>query len=85
MFEKNVSITAQNGLHTRPAALFVKEAKVFQSDIVVEVNGKSASAKSLFKLQTLGLNQGTLINIKASGSDEQQAVESLAELISTLN
>ena len=59
MFQQEVTITAPNGLHTRPAAQFVKEAKAFQSEITVTSNGKSASAKSLFKLQTLGLTQGT--------------------------
>ena len=44
-------ITAPNGLHTRPAAQFVKEAKAFASDVTVTSGGKSASAKSLFKLQ----------------------------------
>ena len=59
MFQQEVTITAPNGLHTRPAAQFVKEAKGFTSEITVTSNGKSASAKSLFKLQTLGLTQGT--------------------------
>ena len=54
MFSKDVEITAPNGLHTRPAAQFVKEAKAFASDVTVTSGGKSASAKSLFKLQTLG-------------------------------
>ena len=84
MFQKTVTITAPNGLHTRPAAQFVKEAKAFEADIAVEVNGKSASAKSLFKLQTLGLTQGTVVNIKAEGADEQKAVETLVELMATL-
>ena len=84
MFEQKVVITAPNGLHTRPAALFVKEAKSFESTISVEVGDKSASAKSLFKLQTLGLVQGTEINIKAEGPDEQKAVEALTELMATL-
>lgn len=84
MFQQTVTITAPNGLHTRPAAQFVKEAKTFESDIAVEVNGKSASAKSLFKLQTLGLTQGTSVNVKAEGSDEQKAVETLVELMATL-
>lgn len=61
MFQQEVTITAPNGLHTRPAAQFVKEAKGFTSEITVTSNGKSASAKSLFKLQTLGLTQGTVV------------------------
>lgn len=84
MYSQDVVITAPNGLHTRPAAEFVKAAKGFQSDITVTSNGKSASAKSLFKLQTLGLAQGTAITISAEGEDEQQAVQFLVDLIPTL-
>ena len=85
MFSKDVEITAPNGLHTRPAAQFVKEAKAFASDVTVTSgDSKSASAKSLFKLQTLGLTQGTVITISAEGEDEQQAVEHLVALIPTL-
>ncbi len=84
MYQKTVTITAPNGLHTRPAAQFVKEAKGFQSDIAVEVDGKSASAKSLFKLQTLGLTKGTTVNIKAEGADEQKAVDILVALMDEL-
>ena len=84
MYQQTATITAPNGLHTRPAAQFVKEAKTFASDISVEVEAKSASAKSLFKLQTLGLTQGTSVNIKAEGTDEQQAVATLIELLAKL-
>ena len=78
MFQQEVTITAPNGLHTRPAAQFVKEAKGFTSEITVTSNGKSASAKSLFKLQTLGLT------LSAEGEDEQKAVEHLVKLMAEL-
>lgn len=84
MYQKDVTITAPNGLHTRPAAQFVKEAKTFSADITLISNGKSANAKSLFKLQTLGLTQGTVVTISANGEDEQQAVEKLISLMPTL-
>lgn len=84
MYEKSVLITAENGLHTRPAAQFVKEAKAFTSEVSVISGGKSASAKSLFKLQTLGLTKGTTITIRAEGSDEQKAVDKLAALMDEL-
>lgn len=45
MFQQEVTITAPNGLHTRPAAQFVKEAKAFTSDITLSSGGKSTSAK----------------------------------------
>ena len=51
-YSKDVVITAPSGLHTRPAAEFVKAAKGFVSDITVTSSGKSASAKAYlnFKL-----------------------------------
>ena len=84
MCQQEVTITAPNGLHTRPAAQFVKEAKAFTSDITLISGGKSASAKSLFKLQTLGLTQGTVVTISAEGEDEKQAVEHLVKLMGEL-
>lgn len=91
MYEKQVEITAENGLHTRPAAQFVKEAKVvkeakaFDADITVTSNGKSASAKSLFKLQTLGLVKGTVVTISAEGPQAKEAVEHLVALMDQLH
>lgn len=80
MYQKQVEITAPNGLHTRPAAQFVKDAKAFDADITVTSNGKSASANSLFKLQTLGLVKGAVITIAAEGAQAQEAVEKLVTL-----
>ena len=84
MFKKDVVITAENGLHTRPAAQFVKEAKQFECDIRLEAGGKQASARSLFKLQTLGLSQGSTVSIIGEGDGADKAVEHLAEFITTL-
>jgi phosphocarrier protein HPr len=84
MYQKEVKITAENGLHTRPAAQFVKEAKSFDADITVTSNGKSASAKSLFKLQTLGLVKGTVVTISAEGAQEKEAVDHLVALMDVL-
>ncbi|CUR53446.1 Phosphocarrier protein HPr [Serratia symbiotica] len=84
MFQQKITITAINGLHIRPAAQFVKTAKNFVSEITVTSNGKTANAKSLFKLQTLILTKGTVISINASGKDEQKAVEHLIKLMSEL-
>lgn len=84
MYEKQVEITAENGLHTRPAAQFVKEAQGFEADITVTSNGKGASAKSLFKMQTLGLVKGTLVTISAEGPQAQEAVDHLVALLAEL-
>lgn len=85
MYQKEATITAQNGLDDKSAAQLVMGAKEFVSEITVTAGGKSASAKSLFKLQTLGLAAGTIITISAEGPDERQAVEHLLALIPLLN
>ncbi len=85
MVSKEVIIQAVNGLHTRPAALFVKEAQRFNSNIMIENNGKQANAKSLFKLQLLNLAKNSPIQIIAEGDDQQDAVDHLASFILSLN
>jgi phosphocarrier protein HPr len=80
-----VIIEAENGLHTRPAAEFVKLAKSFASNITVKSGGKDANAKSLFKLQLLGLSKGSELRIEAVGTDDKAAVDSLAGFITSLN
>ncbi|GIU06537.1 MULTISPECIES: HPr family phosphocarrier protein [Shewanella] len=85
MYQKTVTITAKHGIHTRPAALLVKKAKSFDCDILVECNGKQASAKSLFKLQTLGLYYGIEVKVIADGEQAEQAVEEVSELLITLS
>ncbi|QJC35463.1 HPr family phosphocarrier protein [Enterobacteriaceae endosymbiont of Donacia proxima] len=84
MLQKEIIINNTHGFHTRPAALFVKEAKNFISDITITSNGKTVNAKSLFKIQTLGLTKGTLIILKTSGKDEKKAIEHLSKIIQNL-
>lgn len=78
MFKKNALISAESGLHTRPAAQFVKAAKKYAEEIEIVSNGKTATAKNLFKLQTLALVQGTQVTVQ---STNQQAVNELATFI----
>ena len=84
MFQQEVTITAPNGLHTRPAAQFVKEAKGFTSDITVTSHGNRARATRLCKRQPVGLTHGTVVTIAAEGEDEQKAVEHLVKLMAEL-
>lgn len=84
MFEKSVKITAQEGLHTRPATQLVKAAKGYEADITIIANGKSVKATSLLKLQTLGVTQGTMVTIAAEGTQAEQAVTELAALLADM-
>lgn len=74
------------GLHARPAALFVKLASKFSSNITlcnVSTSGKWANAKSILSVLTCGVKQGDTIEVKAEGVDESQAVEALEKLVAS--
>jgi phosphocarrier protein HPr len=82
MVEREAVVVPQAGLHARPAAMFVKEAKSFGSDIVVIKDGREANAKSSLKLMTLGARHGDKVVIRAEGEDEEAAVEALVAILS---
>lgn len=82
MVEREVVVVPEAGLHARPAARFVKEAKRYSSEIFVVKDGTEANAKSSLMLMTLGAHKGDKLVIRATGEDEEAAVEALAGLIS---
>ncbi len=81
MYEKEVIIQNQVGLHARPATFFIQKANEFRSNIWVEKEERKVSAKSLLGVLSLGITKGTSIKIVAEGSDETDAVNALAQLI----
>jgi phosphocarrier protein FPr len=73
----------EEGLHARPAAELAKLAKAYESTLEIVKDGQTASAKSTVKIMLLGVKEGETITIRADGSDEAQALESLVKLVST--
>lgn len=65
------------GLHARPAGLLVKQAAGFQSKVTIESGGKSADARKLIMLMSLGIKQGMEVTCRVDGEDEEAAVEAL--------
>jgi phosphocarrier protein len=83
MIEQSVTVIHPVGLHARPAAVFVQRAQAFSSKVTVSSNNRSANAKSLLGLLTLGVTKGTKILIAAEGTDEKAAIAALVELVNT--
>jgi phosphocarrier protein len=87
MKEAKIIVNNKVGLHARPAALFVQTASKFQSEINVSCHDpkenklRTANAKSILGILTLGVFQGIEITIKADGGDEGEAVVALADLV----
>ena len=84
MYVKDVVIQNQVGLHARPATFFIQKANEFKSSIWVEKDERRVNAKSLLGVLSLGIMGGTQIRIIAVGSDEEQAVEELVKLVSSV-
>lgn len=82
MAKRPVIVRLKTGLHARPAALFVQEANKFSSEIFVEKDEKKVNAKSIMGIMSLAISSGTEVNISAEGSDAEQAVIALTELVS---
>ena len=83
MYNREVVVNNQVGLHARPATFFIQKANEYKSSIWVEKDERRVNAKSLLGVLSLGIIKGTQINIIADGVDESEAVNALAELIST--
>jgi phosphocarrier protein len=77
------SFTIRNklGLHARAAALLVKTANHFESDVIVEKDGIEVDGKSIMGILMLAASKGTRITLKIEGKDSTQALQSLGELI----
>ena len=81
MFQKDIVIPNETGLHARPATFFIQKANEFKSGIWVEKEDRRVNAKSLLGVLSLGIVKGTTITLIADGADEKEAVEALVELV----
>ena len=82
--EIDLDIRNPSGLHARPAAVFVRAAAGFQSDIRVanlSTGGPEVSAKSVIAVLSLGAGKGHRIRLRIDGEDERAAATSLGELV----
>ena len=77
MKEIKYVIMDEVGIHARPAALLVQEAKKFSSTIMFIKGEKSAKATSLMKLMGMGIVKGDEVTIRIEGDDEEAAAEAI--------
>ncbi|MDD2752502.1 MAG: HPr family phosphocarrier protein [Candidatus Omnitrophica bacterium] len=73
----------KQGLHARPAALFVQVANKYDSRIIVKSNKEEVNGKSIMGILMLGAEQGTEIIIEADGDDAQVAIVELEKIVTS--
>ncbi len=69
------------GLHARPAAFLVQEAKKFSSQIIIRKGDKSANAKNVLQVLSLGADVGDEIEVIITGNDENEAAQAIQKLL----
>ncbi|ASN04889.1 phosphocarrier protein HPr [Virgibacillus necropolis] len=81
MKEQTFTITADTGVHARPATLLVNKAGQFESEVEVTYNGKTVNLKSIMGVMSLGVPKGAEVKVTATGGDEEEALAGVAEVI----
>ena len=81
MASRTVVVTNPQGLHARPADLFVKLATRFAAKVELVKGDERVDGKSILAILTLAAAAGTRLSIEADGPDAEQALDALAKLV----
>lgn len=81
MQKKSYTITAETGVHARPATLLVNKASQYESEIELHYKDKTVNLKSIMGVMSLGIPQGADIEIVADGSDAEEALKGIDQVI----
>lgn len=81
LIKKELIVKNKQGLHARPAALFVQVANKFDARIRVRRNKEEVNGKSIMGILMLGAEQGSSIIIEAEGDDAHTAILELEKII----
>ena len=81
LIEKIVVIKNKQGLHARPAALFVQIANKFNSDITISKGKHKVNGKSIMGIMMLEAGIGSRVTMVANGDDAESAVKELETLL----
>ena len=80
--EKEIKIMSPQGLHARPAAMFVQIASKYDSSIVVTKGSESVNGKSIMGILMLGAQQHSQVKVTVEGEDAEKAINELEQFLS---
>ena len=81
MISKKVTIINKLGLHARAASKLVNKANQFESDVFIDKQGNRINAKSIMGVMMLAASKGTEILLEVDGSDEEDCMKAVVQLI----
>jgi len=83
LVEKVFKLESGDGLHARPAGLFVKALSPYKSAVEVELKGQKKNGKSIMSLMSLGAAPGDELKISINGDDADRAMSALEQLFAS--
>ena len=78
---KTLTILNEVGLHARPASMIVKRLLQFESEVFIEKDGRKVNGNSIMGILMLAAGKGSRIRVEADGSDAQEALDAVEQLI----
>ncbi|MDE6607908.1 MAG: HPr family phosphocarrier protein [Lachnospiraceae bacterium] len=81
MKEFKYVIKDKEGIHARPAGLFVKEASAYPCTVTISKGDKEVDAKRIFGIMGLGAKCGEEITVKTNGEKEEEAIAALGKFL----
>jgi phosphocarrier protein len=83
MSEKTVTVKNQQGLHARPAALFVQKAASYPFPITIGKGGKTVDAKSILMIMSLAVKKDDSVELQTPQDDEKsrEALDALEAIL----
>ena len=81
MFNKEIVVRCESGLHNKQVTYFVQKANEYKSSVWLENDNRKMNAKSLLGFMSLGIVTGTTVTLSAEGPDEEEAVNALETLL----
>jgi len=78
---EQITVKNSQGLHARPAAMFVQIASRYNSDVTIERDGERINGKSIMGILTLGIQPGATVTLGVEGDDANEVFEELKALL----
>ena len=80
MIEREIAIQNRLGLHARAAVLLVQTANRFEAEVAISKDGQNVNGRSIMGIMMLAAEQGSRIDVTASGPQAAEAVDALRNL-----
>lgn len=70
-------VSDELGIHARPAGLLAKEARQYNSRIILKANTRTAEAVQVMAVLGMEIKCGDTLEIEITGDDEEAALEGI--------